>query len=317
MQVNPPPLSPRVSADPAFGVGFDAPAAEIIRTAAGTTLRLPLPRLGGETTASLFPRVRPAGSARGFLLHEVDELLIGCSLQPVQGDPEAAARELYGRLLATSKGRPLYRIWNYVPAINAEPAGLENYRAFCSGRAQAFEAAYGADFKHDLSAASAVGCGGDSLALVFIAGRAAPRHIENPEQVAAYDYPPEHGARSPSFARATVATHAGRPLVFISGTAAIKGHATVAPGRLAEQIDCTFDNLRLIGRAAGVGDDLDRGGRWQRHFKVYLRRAADLPEVTARFAQEFLTPRDRVIYLQADVCRAPLNLEIEATLVGV
>ena len=287
------------------------------RTAKGTTLRLPMPWLAGETVANLFPGVRPAGTAHGFLLHEVDDLLIGCSLQPVRGAPETAARELYARLLAASQGRPLYRIWNYVPAINAEPAGLENYRAFCSGRAQAFEAAYGAGYKHELSAASAVGCGGDALALVFIAGRAAPRHIENPEQVAAYDYPPEHGARSPSFARATVAAHAGRPLVFISGTAAIKGHVTVAPGRLVEQIDCTFDNLRLIGRTAGVGDNLGQGGSWQRHFKVYLRHPADLREVTARFEREFLTPGDRVIYLKADVCRAPLNLEIEATLVGV
>ncbi|MGC4075211.1 MAG: hypothetical protein QM760_22460 [Nibricoccus sp.] len=50
----------------------------------------------------------------------------------------------------------------------------------------------------------------------------------------------------------------GRTWVFVSGTASIKGHVTVGVGSLREQIEGTLDNLRLISRASGVGDNLGR-----------------------------------------------------------
>jgi chorismate lyase/3-hydroxybenzoate synthase len=85
---------------------------------------------------------------------------------------------------------------------------------------------------------------------------------------------------------------------------------------LAAQLDCTLDNLRLISSAAGLGEDLGVGRKLQRHFKVYVRHAGDLPAVQARLERSLLKPADSVIYLQADICRAELILEIEATLLG-
>jgi hypothetical protein len=295
---------------------FGCATAEVFHAPARTVLRLPVPRLGGAATECLFRDVRTVGEAHGFSLHEADDLLLGCSVLPLDRALKEATRDLYSRILAACAGRALYRIWNYVPAINAVLAGQENYRAFCVGRAQAFEAAHGAGFRHALPAASGVGCDGGALAVFFVAGRAAPRHIENPDQVSAYDYPREHGERSPSFARATIATHAGRPLVFLSGTAAIKGHATMSPDSLSGQLDCTLDNLRIIGRAVGVGESLGANSGLNRHFKAYLRHAADLASVRERLERDLLRPEDRVIYLRADICRAALNVEIEATLVG-
>jgi hypothetical protein len=108
----------------------------------------------------------------------------------------------------------------------------------------------------------------------------------------------------------------GRTFAFISGTAAIKGHHTVGAGSLAAQLDCTLDNLRLISRATGLGEDLAPGPGRRRHFKVYLRHAADLATVRARLEQSLLQPADEVVYLQADICRAALDLEIEATLIS-
>jgi hypothetical protein len=295
---------------------FGCPSAEVIHAPGRTVFRLPLPWLDGGTTESLFPGARCAGEAHGFSLRVADDLLLGCSVLPLNEALPEAARGIYRRIFAACEGWTLYRIWNYIPEINAEPSGQENYRAFCVGRAQAFEAVHGERFREVLPAASGVGCDGNALAVLFIAGRAAPRHVENPNQVSAYNYPPQHGERSPSFARATVAAHAGRPLVFISGTAAIKGHETVAPHSLSGQIDCTLDNLRIIGRAAGVGELFGAGSGAARHFKVYLRDAADLASVRSRLERELFRPEDRVIYLRADICRAALKLEIEATLVG-
>jgi chorismate lyase / 3-hydroxybenzoate synthase len=314
--VSMPGTAEKLTGHSSFEVEFGREAAEIVRVEGRTVLRLPLPWLGGDPTESLFQDARPAGEAHGFHLHEAGDLLVGCAVRPVGGAPERAARELYRGLLAACAGRPLCRIWNYVPAINEQPGGLENYRAFCAGRSLAFEAAHGTGFRRTLPAASAVGCGGDSLAAVFVACRTAPRHVENPEQVAAYEYPPEHGVRPPSFSRATITSHAGRPLVFVSGTAAIKGHATVAPHSLVEQLECTFDNLRIIGRAAGLGETLGAGPWSSRHFKAYVRHAGDLPAVRARLERDLVRPEDRVIYLRADMCRAALDVEIEATLLG-
>ena len=279
-------------------------------------LRLPLVRLDGPAAECLFSAARPLGERDGFRLFAAGNLLVGWSLEPAGGDLAAAARELYRRLVAAARGRQLCRIWNYVPQINALRGGLENYRAFNSGRAEAFQAAFGPAYPAALPSASAVGCRGDALAAVFVAADERPRHFENPEQVPAYLYPSEHGPHAPSFARATSATWAGRPLVFVSGTAAIKGHATVAPGSFEEQASCTLDNLRLISRAAGLGDDLGAGRGFERHFKIYLRRAADLPAARTRLLGPLVGPKDRVIWLETDLCRAELDLEIEATLVG-
>jgi enamine deaminase RidA (YjgF/YER057c/UK114 family) len=105
-------------------------------------------------------------------------------------------------------------------------------------------------------------------------------------------------------------------LTFISGTAAIKGHASVAPDRLQDQITCTLDNLRLISRAAGLGDRLGAGSGATRHFKVYLRHPSDLAAAQAALAGSLLGPEDRVVWLQADLCRLELAIEIEATVIG-
>jgi hypothetical protein len=301
-------------ASTSFEVGFGAERSEIGGN--GATLMLATPWLGGARGERLLPGARAAGTSHGFSLWEADGLLMGASVQPVGGSLRRTTRELYTRLFRTSVGWPLYRVWNYVPGINAVVDGRENYHRFCEGRAEAFEALHGSGFKRALPAASAVGCGGDALAVVFIAGRKLPQHLENPEQVPAYEYPREHGPRPPSFSRATMAkTESGRRLVFVSGTAAIKGHATVAPGDLGAQLDCTLDNLRLISRAALLGDALGGESTVARHFKVYLRDPATYRTVRDRLEAEWVQPSDHVVYLQADVCRAALEVEIEATLI--
>ena len=294
-----------------WGVEFGSAAP----AAAAAGLRLPLPLLSGAPER-IFGSVCPAGKKEGFQLFTAGELLLGYALQPLVDEMAVASRDLYRRLLRAAAGHSLYRIWNYVPAINAAEGGLENYRAFSAGRSLAFEEACGPEFPIVLPAASAVGCGGTALAAIFVAGRVAPRHVENPEQVPAYRYPLEHGPRAPSFSRATMVADGGRPLFFISGTAAIKGHGTVAPERLDAQLDCTLDNLRLVSESAGMGEDFGAGRKFTRHFKVYLRRAADFAAAKKRLEGALFGPGDRVIWLQADLCRRALLVEVEATWIG-
>lgn len=274
------------------------------------------PVLAGEAVEALFPLAQETGLSGDFSLFRQEQWLLGRACLPAGGQLEANARRLYDGLLRLSHGHALVRVWNYVPAIN-EPSehGLENYRLFCRGRAQAFEDRFGAALKHHAPAASAVGSEGTALVVVFAAHAGPVRHVENPRQVPAYDYPPEHGPRAPVFARAS-AVDLGEDMhaVFISGTAAIFGHATVAPGETLPQLECTLENLREISRSCGLGADLAAGRAASRHFKVYLRHAADLPAVRARLESTLVRADDRVAYLRSDICRRDLNIEIEVSL---
>ncbi len=300
---------------PGLRVGFSGSPADTANEA--LTLRLDLPWLAGTRTENIFPAVTSAGTRDGVQLFHSDGLLLGHARAPFQsGDLALHAQALYRRVLAAARDLHLCRIWNYVPQINALTGGLEHYRAFCQGRSLAFEQEFGGAFQPLLPAASAVGSSGPHLDVIFAASATAPRHFENPAQIPAYHYPPEHGPHAPSFARATVVRDGVRTWTFVSGTAAIKGHQTIAPGSLEAQLDCTLDNLRLISRAAGLGDDLGAGRMAARHFKVYLRHATDLTAIQAHLDGSLLRSQDIVTFLHADICRATLAVEIEATILA-
>ena len=274
--------------------------------------------LAGEPVEDLFGPARPAGRVGSLALFQAGDWLLGAATVPLVEGLETASRRLYDDILSATRGQHLARIWNYVPEINRPgPAGLENYRSFCQGRSLAFEQHYGRGCNARLPSASAVGCKPGALTVAFAASPVRPRHVENPLQVAAYDYPPAYGPRAPSFARATVVPGPEHATVFISGTAAIRGHVTVAPRSTGGQLDCTLENLRAVARACGLGTDLAAGSGVVRCFKVYLRHAADQPLVAGILEDKLLMATDGVTYLQADICRASLYVEIEASLFGV
>lgn len=279
-------------------------------------LQVTLPVLAGVANETLLKGTDAPRREGDFVLFEAAGRMAGLAVAPEGLGLEAAARHLYDGLFAISHGLHIYRIWNYVPRINACESNLENYRLFCRGRSLAFEAGFGSGFKKILPAGSAVGSTTGPFALGFLCGEARPAHFENPRQVPAFEYPPQYGPRPPSFARATLITDETGRQVFISGTAAISGHQTVARGDLSGQIDCTLENLRLIARTAGASLEGGSDG-WHRSFKIYLRHAADLSFTQARLERELLRPGDSVHYLQADICRSDLLVEIESVLTAL
>jgi chorismate lyase/3-hydroxybenzoate synthase len=277
-----------------------------------------LPVLGGATREQLFGEARPHGRVGNLQLFAAGDWLLGAAAVPIGTDLENISRDFYRDIFRATRGWHLARIWNYVPDINQTgPGGLENYRLFCRGRSLAFEEEYGVGFKAQLPSASAVGCKASSLTIAFAASRSQPHHHENPLQVPAYDYPVAYGPRAPSFARATVVPGVAGDTIFVSGTAAIRGHAVVAANSTEEQLACTLENLRVISRACGLDANLDQTGHSQRHFKIYVRHAEEQPLVAAVLEAELLTEADQVSYVQADICRAALCVEIEASLFGV
>jgi chorismate lyase / 3-hydroxybenzoate synthase len=246
-----------------------------------------------------------------FGLVEVDESALDC--RPGASRLEQAAEHAYQRLFALldSQGLPhLWRVWNYLPDIHGQEAGLERYRRFNLGRARGFESA-ARSVVGRVPAACALGVRGGPLSVAFLAGPTAAVPIENPRQVSAFRYPPQYGPRSPTFARAALVHPPGQEWLFISGTASIVGHETVHPGDAAAQCRETVDNLEAViaqanaCRRASQSFGLDRLG-----LRAYIRHAGDLAAV--RQVLDERCPDASLLCVQADVCREDLLVEIEA-----
>ena len=208
----------------------------------------------------------------------------------------------------------IQRIWNYLPQINGDGGGLERYRQFNMGRQQAFIDAGQAAFD-GAPAACALGIRQGSLCIRFLAGKAAPLPVENPRQVSAYRYPDTYGPRAPTFSRAALADLGGGDVaLFISGTASIIGHETVHLGDIRAQTRETLRNLTAVIAAANERTtavfELPR-----LEAVVYVRNVSDAPVVREVLDQALGADAHTVrhaVYLEADICRQDLLVEIEA-----
>jgi enamine deaminase RidA (YjgF/YER057c/UK114 family) len=136
--------------------------------------------------------------------------------------------------------------------------------------------------------------------------------IENPRQTSAYRYPPKFGIHSPSFSRACVLGESAGTNLFISGTASIVGHETIHPGDVSAQARETLANLDALLEEANRVVGTPRYSLDALKFKVYVRRPRDLDAIQ-RVLSASLRPAAPILYLQADVCREELLVEIEAT----
>jgi chorismate lyase / 3-hydroxybenzoate synthase len=219
----------------------------------------------------------------------------------------------YQRLLTILQrsGYPhIWRAWNYFPRINDYDEGLERYQRFCLGRHQALAEAL-PDFPASLPAGTAVGTGSGPLQIVLLAGSKPARHLGNPRQVNAYEYPEHYGPRSPSFARATISAAEGPARLFVAGTASIVGHTSRHGGLPREQTTEMMQNLRALLEHA----DTTAGGEFLREqrrglFKIYVRHPDHLPVIKAALHEARFAP-DQLLFLQGHLCRRELLVEIE------
>lgn len=102
--------------------------------------------------------------------------------------------------------------------------------------------------------------------------------------------------------------------LFVSGTASILGHETVYEGNVEKQCEVALSNisylisdenlhLQKISTYNYTIHDLDQ-------VKIYYRHAKDLSVIT-RICQTALHPDASVHYIQVDICRSDLLVEIE------
>lgn len=254
---------------------------------------------GTPLPGALFVPLRQLGPEPLIESWSADDLRFG-SLTLEETEPiEALTRGAYAKMIEETRaaGYPYFvRMWNHVGGINEFDEGGERYQLFCAGRHDAF---VDAGYHHgaDLPAASAVGMRGRGLVIYFLAAREPGVQVENPRQVSAYDYPAQYGVKSPSFSRLTV----WRGTVFVSGTSSVVGHQTVHDGDVGKQLEETVRNIETV---------LARTGKTLKDVvaaKTYVRRADDYELIANRLADVFPVN----LYLEADICRKNLLLEIE------
>jgi chorismate lyase/3-hydroxybenzoate synthase len=273
-----------------------------------------MPVVGGGTAHELWLSAGPVKPLRSGRIHAAHDgqVLFGCLEIPgdAAADYDVLIYHEYGRAFdfIDAAGYPnLLRAWHYLPDIHGEERALERYKRFSLGRHEAF-VSRGRAISRDAPAASAVGTSGASTVIAFLAALRPGTPIENPRQVSAYSYPAQYGPRGPTFSRALFASWNGVPQLYVSGTASIFGHLSRHEGDAAAQADETLLNLRtVLGEARGL---IDAGVSAQMLFKVYLRDPAYRDLVEDRLRAAF-GPAPQILWLQADICRRELLLEIE------
>ena len=256
-------------------------------------------------------RSRPQAGQRGDMHWWSGEgfALICCCLpssdKTLLEDTESLYKNIFSQALELGCGYPL-RVWNYIPHINRGDGDSENYKKFCAGRKIAFD-------QCDLScdaypAASALGHKHDSILVYGLFAATPGVHFENPDQISAYRYPRQYGPKSPSFARATLVNFQDSQRLYFSGTASVIGHQTQHLNDVRAQTRTTLQNLSKLFEHVKTEGRLARLPNAEM-LKVYLRSRSDMQYV--RELIQMSHPEAQILYVEADICRADLLIEID------
>ena len=204
----------------------------------------------------------------------------------------------------------IVRQWNYIEEITKYNQGRQNYQAFNDARSIYYDQT---EWTTGFPAATGIGTewGGvmiDLNATVAYNTNTKITPIDNPLQVTAHTYSQtlllgESDERlthktTPKFERAKQVVQCGNGILYVSGTAAIRGELSLEGVGIEEQTRITIENINIL-----------TGNHPLAIIRVYLKNVNELE--AAKMVIEQLYPQLPAIYLQADVCREELLIEIE------
>ena len=218
------------------------------------------------------------------------------------------------------------RTWIYVNQITAGEEGRQRYQELNRARTDFYrDVQFGAKASANAApgviypASTGIGTGGKNIAMACMAITSNRPDVfilplENPQQTAAYGYHAKYSPQSPKFSRAMALVQGHFITTLVSGTASIVDSKTVHVGDVVRQTEQTIDNIeRLIAPENFSRHGLPGGGATLRDIaklRVYVKHQDDYR--ACRAVVERRLPRVPCIYLQADVCRPDLLVEIEA-----
>ena len=200
----------------------------------------------------------------------------------------------------------IVRQWNYIERITCYDGEDQHYQMFNNARSEFYSTV---EWTDGYPAATGIGCdnGGilvDFDAVLFKTDTCFATPIDNKLQVAAHEYSGKvlleagRSKTTPKFERAKSMTFEQRRIVYISGTAAIRGEESLFGIGIKRQLEITLENIdQLIGNAKVY------------LYRVYLKNSDDFKIVKKYFDETY--PNLQVSYLLTDVCRDELLIEIE------
>jgi enamine deaminase RidA (YjgF/YER057c/UK114 family) len=218
----------------------------------------------------------------------------------------------------------LVRQWNYIGNILEVKKGFQNYQVFNEVRSEVYQ-----KYRtiQGYPAATGIGMKLDGVSLDFCAFMANEnvtiKPINNPNQINAYEYGQEvlkgvaYTGQSikhpPQFERALLLADKMRSTLFISGTASIIGQDVIGIEDIEKQTLVTIDNINKLADQKRIGQIIaTRDTDWGKFIllRVYVKKHEDFAKVKTICAEHF--PGVPSIFIQSDICRDSLLVEIEA-----
>lgn len=219
----------------------------------------------------------------------------------------------------------IVRQWNYIEQITAIPEGEnQHYQDFNDARSQFYAQT---EWRQGYPAATGIGTRHGGIMVEADAARLSCRRcaavaLDNALQIAAHDYSQQvlvgregvncRHKTTPKFerAKAVVSPESGLQ-VYISGTAAIRGEASLTGVGIGQQTLTTLENIEYLISIPNLrkhGIKVEKEPEIQ-IFRVYLKSEELLESAREIILQRY--PRVSALYLLTDVCRDELLIEIE------
>lgn len=239
----------------------------------------------------------------------------------------SAFQRMQQRLAAAGAGfDQVARTWLYVNQITSEEEGRQRYHEMNRARTDFYrDIRFGAKARAANApekiypASTGIGTRGTHITMSCMALDSQRTDVflmplENPQQTSAYDYQTKYSPQSPKFSRAMAVVQGHFVATLVSGTASIVNSKTCHPGDIVRQTAQTIENIeRLIAPENFALHGLPGAGATLKDIaklRVYVKRNEDYER--CREVCESRLPRVPAIYLQADICRPDLLVEIEA-----
>jgi hypothetical protein len=215
----------------------------------------------------------------------------------------------------------IVRQWNYIEDILGFDGIEQRYQEFNNVRS----VVYGNSFKEKgYPAATGIGMNRGGIIIEFIAVNSASlitSPIDNPRQLAAHSYSNKVLVgnecvlkSTPKFERARYLELFGKKIIFISGTASIRGEETVGTGDPAKQTEITINNIKqLYSKEILEKISVEKLNPKYGHARVYVKNRKDFAVIRKTFRNHF--GNLPVVYIVADICRNDLLVEIEGKVI--
>ncbi len=212
----------------------------------------------------------------------------------------------------------IVRQWNFIEQItHISPQG-QHYQQFNDARSRFYE---GAEWHNGYPAATGIGTKRGGVMVMLVALRNSTkqsRPIDNPLQQSAHAYSQRvliegsspNRKTTPKFERARWVGEKEQ-MIYISGTAAIRGEESLLSD-LLKQTAITMENIdQLISHNSQLQHNIPTIANYGYEvLRVYLKQTTDWQEVKHWLEKNYNC--EQTIYLEADICREELLIEIES-----